>query len=195
MKKALLFTLTIIFSLRLLAEPVSVLTAKKVALNFYFEQFNQFEGNIPFNQLSIEETFTRKSGDEPVFYVFTFTNGGFVMVSAESGLTPVLGYSFDETYSEENQPANVTYWFNQFKNQAEYVRQNKLQPEAEILRKWDHYTMDVFSRSRFNKEDEGVGPLLTTVWNQGWPYIALKHRLAARVGIPGQDALPLPLPN
>lgn len=170
MKKLLLFALTMILSLFIMAKHVTIETARKVAVNFYFEKSSQLVGVISLDELSIEKTFVQKSGEDAVFYVFTFTKGGFVMVSAETCLNPVLGYSLNETYSDENQPLNVQYWFSQFTSQVDYARKTNLQPEAEVTEKWNHYITQDLESLKSSKKEEGVGPLLTTLWDQGWPY-------------------------
>jgi hypothetical protein len=71
-------------------------------LNFYYERVNQYH-NIPFNNLNIKETFPVSYNGRRVYWVFSLENTGYVIVSADDVVTPVLAYSFDGVYSEENQ--------------------------------------------------------------------------------------------
>ena len=168
--KNLLLVLTLMFSLSLFAEHIPMETAKKVALNFYFEKFNQYESSIDFAAIQISNIFTKKQEQETFYYVFSFTHGGFVIVSADDCLNPVLGYSFKHEFVSENQPPNVQWWFQQFEDQVIYVRDNKLKPTEKIAERWVQYQTNDIDRLHTAKRDDEVGPLLTTLWNQGWSY-------------------------
>ncbi len=169
MKKKLLLLLTGMFlSTALLAEFVTLPTAKKVALHFYLEKYNQFEGVLSLNDLQITSIIKEKKDEILCYYVFHFNQSGFVIVSADNCMPPVLGYSFNHHYIAENQPPNLQYWFGQYKDQVVYAIENSLQPDEVRLDDWAYYAIDEFQQLK--KDKDAIGPLLTTLWNQGWPY-------------------------
>ncbi len=168
--KNLLLVLSLLFSINLFAEYVPIEKAKKVALNFYFEKHMQYEGAVSFTALQISSTFTKKQELETYYYVFSFNNGGFVIVPADNCLPPVLGYSFKHEFVAENLPPNVHWWFQQFEEQAIFVRDNNLKPKNDITEKWAHYQTNDIDRLYITEQGNEVEPLLTTLWNQGWPY-------------------------
>jgi len=168
--KNLLLIGCLFFSFTLFAENVPIEKARKVALNFYFEKYNHYEGELSLNNLRIVATHTEFEGETPCYYVFHLNTGGFVIVSANDCLTPVLGYSFDQNYVNENQPPNVQYWFGQYKDQVIYARENKIEPEKEIIKKWAYYLTDGINQNYSIKESKEVEPMLTTTWDQGFPY-------------------------
>jgi len=168
--KNLLLVLAVLFSLSLFAEHVPLEKARTVALNFYFEKYNQYEGVIDFAELKITNTFINKPEQETFYYVFSFTCGGFVIVPADDCLNPVLGYSFKHNFVSENQPPNVEWWFQQFEEQVIHVRQNNIEPKKEITEKWKHYHATHTETLDCEIRDDEVEPLLTTLWDQGWPY-------------------------
>jgi hypothetical protein len=158
------------FGLKMMAGNVSMKQAEKVAINFYFERHNMFQGEIPREMISIHSVHTEKDVQQTYYYVFHFNPAGFVIVPADDCLVPVLGYSFEHNYVAENQPPNVQWWFQQYKDRVRFARKNALHPELKIMEQWEHYLADDF---RYLPEKSGsreVAPLLTTLWDQGWPY-------------------------
>jgi hypothetical protein len=168
--KILLLVLSLVFSASLFAEFVPLEKAKTTALNFYFEKYNQHEGKVDFTEIKITNTFVKQQAENTFYYVFSMNLGGFIIVPADDCLLPVLGYSFKHDFVSENQPDNVKWWFQQLEDQVTFVRENNLNPTKEITDRWKHYEMYNNEKLSFVNRDEGIGPLLTTNWNQGWPY-------------------------
>ncbi len=168
--KILLSFVSAIFSIALFAGNITQKQAQKVALNFYFEKFNQFEGQVSQDQLSIQSVYTETDGIQNFYYVFHISQGGFVMVSADDRLNPVLGYSFRHDFGFENQPPNVKWWLQQYADQVKYTRNNQLEQASKIAERWEYYLNDNFKITTSFKESKAVEPLLTTTWDQGWPY-------------------------
>lgn len=156
--------------LKMMAGNVSMKQAEKVAMNFYFERHNMFQGEILRDMISIQSVHTEKDAQQTYYYVFHLNPAGFVIVPAEDCLVPVLGYSFEHNYVAENQPPNVQWWFQQYAGQAKFARENVLQPEADITRLWQHYLAGDFAPAEKGVSSKAVEPLLTTTWHQNWPY-------------------------
>ena len=158
------------FCLKTMAGNVSMKQAEKVAMNFYFERHNMFQGEITLDQIAIQSVHTEKDTQHTYYYVFHFNPAGFVIVPADDCLVPVLGYSFDHNYVAENQPPNVQWWFQQYKDQVIHARINSLQAEMKTAEKWEHYLDEDFRYLPAKTTTREVAPLLTTLWDQGWPY-------------------------
>jgi len=167
--KSLLLIISIFLGANLMAGNINIKQAKKVAKNFYYEKYNRNDAQISFSEIEIVSAETETDGTQNFYYVFQFNNGGYIMVSADDCLNPVLGYSFEDKYVSENQPLNVQSWFGHYKDQVIYARSNKLQAEENITAKWDHYLSDSFEPMDA-KDSKSVEPLMTTKWNQSWPY-------------------------
>ena len=168
--KILLVVISFIFSFNLFAGNITIQEAKKVALNFYFEKYSQFEGQLLHDHLDIQSTHVETDGIQNIYYVFKINKGGFVMVSADNRLTPILGYSFKHDFVTKNQPPNVQYWFGQYKDQLSYARENQIEPAENITNQWAYYLTENFVSIKTEKSSKEVEPLLTTLWDQGWPY-------------------------
>ena len=168
--KISLFVISIIFSFNLFAGNGTLQQAKKVALNFYFEKYNQFEGQVLYDQLSIRSIHVESDGILNFYYVFQVNNIGFIIVSADDCLAPVLGYSFKHNFVSDNQPANVRWWFQQYEEQIKYVREKQHEPEKRISDKWTHYLNENFDSIMIAPSSKEVEPLLTTLWDLDFPY-------------------------
>ena len=96
-KKAFLILIVLFFSLAQITwAQVDFQSAKKVALNWYrfFAPQVKKSGTINSNQ-TIDNT------GKTTIYVFCFNTGGFVMISANEAVEPVLGYSYSMEADEE----------------------------------------------------------------------------------------------
>jgi hypothetical protein len=169
LKPIVIFVL-LAFCLKMMAGNVSMKQAEKVAMNFYFERHNMFQGEISWEMISIQSVHAEKDAQQTYYYVLHFNPAGFVIVPADDCLVPVVGYSFEHNYVAENQPPNVQWWFQQYKEQVLFARENALQPEMETAEQWNHYLADDFRYLPKKSGSREVAPMLTTLWDQGWPY-------------------------
>ena len=161
---ALIFSVNLVFS-----SPVDTITAKKVAVNFW-KQNNagptvkgktlRFQRETP--DFRLLPTDTLFSG----FYIFNAVNGnGFVIVSANDNAIPILGYSMENSFQIENMPPNLKYWLEGYEQEiqnADYVRcSNEIRSDWGMLLAGEPLPV---------KSTTNVTPLLTTHWDQSWPY-------------------------
>lgn len=90
----------------------------------------------------------------PLYYVFSSSERkGYVVVSGDDCITPILGYSKDGII-DESLPDNMKWWLSEYESQMEYAIKHgiKVVNVAEGLDK------------------PNIGPLLTCKWDQGGPY-------------------------
>ena len=154
------------------AREISIDEAKKVAHNCFFEKSNNYDSPIMYEEIIINAMFEIKSNNSPVYYIFTFDPKGFVIVSAEDGFTPIIGYSVDGFYSENDQTESFSGLMNQYADQINYIRENGIDAEKEIKSLWNYYLTDEFSSKILSDRLDEVEPLLTCTWNQSYPYNA-----------------------
>ncbi|MBI9037759.1 MAG: C10 family peptidase [Bacteroidales bacterium] len=154
------------------ADEVTKNEARKIALNCFYEKANNYDSPIEYEDLIINETLERKSNNSPVYYIFTFEPKGFVIVSAEDGYTPIIGYSINGFYSEANQPESFSGLMNQYADQINYIRENGIDAEKDIKSLWNYYLADDFSNNTLSPRYDEIEPLLTCTWNQSYPYNA-----------------------
>ncbi|MBN1339989.1 MAG: C10 family peptidase [Bacteroidales bacterium] len=147
--------------------------ARLVATNCYFEKAVQKGIDVEMQDLAIKEDYTIRFNETNSYYVFTFHLSGFVIVSADDVLPPVLGYSLENGYRHEDQPDSYRNFMQTYSDAVEFVRKNQIKQDPEIRQLWDHFltlTPEKINRSTGTK---GVEPLLLCLWDQGYPYNAL----------------------
>jgi len=78
------------------------------------------------------------SANETVyFYVFgTENNDGFVIVSGDDRVVPVLGYSDTNGFSADDMPENLRWWLGEYAKQIQFAIDNNIEPTAEVKQQW-----------------------------------------------------------
>jgi hypothetical protein len=104
----------------------------------------------------------------PAVFVFNFEGGGFLILSAEDDVYPVLGYGYKNHCPQDNLPYGFEVWIANVVHQIEEVRLHELRADERITDAWEifHHNPEIF---RADKEG-GVEPMLHTTWNQGKYY-------------------------
>jgi len=170
-KKSLLLllgALCIVFTV--FSAEVNVGKARLVAKNFYFEKANLYNGGIAFNDVVLDETFTKTTGGRNDYYVFTLAGNGYVIVAAEDVLQPVIGYSFDAPYLDEDQPDSYRNFIQTYRDAILFIRNNNLQQSIDIKTLWNYYSTDNPEMLTKSTGSKSVDPLVQCKWNQSYPY-------------------------
>ncbi len=95
------------------------------------------------------------------FYVFNAGNDeGYVIVSGDDRIEPILGYVEQGTFDPENIPENMRSWLQGYADEIKYVIDNNIAPNSPILKK----------RNKVSGTKHSVPEILTSRWNQGLPY-------------------------
>ena len=104
------------------------------------------------------ESKTTRSESAPAFYVFNNENGkGFVIVSGDDcTTTPILAYSYDQNFSAENMPENVSNWMNGIRSEINNARENGAKSRTAAMYEHNDRTPIVL--------------LQTALWDQRKPY-------------------------
>ena len=147
---------------------VSVEKARAIAKNVYFERINLVM-EIPYNSISFTEEITVKDNSQPLYYIFNVAGeGGFVIISAEDLVYPVLAYSFRGSLDSYNLPPNARLWIKRYEEQIIIAKENKITPNKNTADAWIKYSE--YSPGKGLKSLNQVNPLVTATWNQGGFY-------------------------
>ena len=164
-KPLILVFITCIY-LPVFSQLVSLEKAKKVAQNYYSERYNLEKNNGLKNTLNGVDLVLQKTvksiSENPLYYIFDVKKGGFIIVSANEKVYPVLGYSFDNKFEYPITCPAVKGWMEHYDKQIEYLINNLL-PSADAIAAWQKYMLPCESP----KDTKAVTPLLLTTWNQG----------------------------
>lgn len=144
--------------------------AHLIAQRFLMEQkLKQPNQKSPVN-LSLSKAKILKVNNEPALYVFSNHGVGFVIVSADSALPPVIGYSSESNFPEPGVCPGFDNYLETYLEQVNWVRENKILKTPEIEAQWETFLEDEPGSS--DNEFDGVEPLLNSIWSQGYPYNA-----------------------
>lgn len=173
MKKLSYFTFAFVLTAgSVMAKPVNPVLAKTVAENFYKKN-----SSVALNASTLAYTQLSESGTA-LFYVYNINaNDGFVIVSGEDAVKPILGYSTINHFSLPTAKSNVGFWLNKYSAGIYNVAQKNMVANKKTANEWATYLTNT---STTNKTQNGalagtpiVAPLVKTTWNQSPFYNAL----------------------
>ena len=99
-------------------------------------------------------------------YIYNIGTEGFVIVSGNTVLPPVLGYSDQGNFPGlEDAPENFRSWIEHYGEMIDFAVSNGIAPEAKIQRQWEEAENGIFT-----KGNRAVSPLVSTRWNQDCYY-------------------------
>lgn len=164
--KSATMALVMLCSINVFANPVGVERAEAIGKKFLLNSVDVYS-NRP--DISLELEYTQKDANgNPVLYVFNVDYKGFVIVSAEDRVSPILGYSFEGNFDAENISPNAEYILGDYQWTIDYVRSNKMDTGDEVRAQWE--MVESTGRVTADKGTNAVEPLLSTTWNQNAYY-------------------------
>ena len=170
-KKRILFFLFLIgISVSAFAKKVEITDARLIAKNTYFEQANRHDA-VPYQTITITQEFIEKYNNHDVYYVFNINDKGFVIISADDICYPVIGFSFESSYSPSDQAEGFVYWMNERKKEIAYNINNNVSADTKTTAMWQHLNNKNFDQlPNIPEAILDVSPLITSLWDQGFPY-------------------------
>ena len=158
MKRFYISLLTIIFAaIQLIAAPVDPEKALEIANDFWAKNVS-LKKNIQSRLVAAEGALkassrTASSKEQASYYVFTGTdNNGFVIVSGDDRLNPIVGYSTSAVSGE--MPPALTAWLGEYSEYVNDVRAGKV----------------VTVQRNARQASAAIEPMLVTAWDQDKPY-------------------------
>jgi len=143
--------------------------AARVARNFYFEQTGS-KKTITLENIRPELIFTKDMGSYALYYIFNIAEKqGFVIVSADDRVPPVLGYSLTAPYSLKDMPPAQARFMSNYATQIRWIHENNSEAWPDVSRSWDHFSAEPFTPLKNTRD---VNPLIQTQWDQGCFYNA-----------------------
>jgi hypothetical protein len=142
--------------------PVDIETAKTFARNYCLKTVNTYtKSSKTALVLSLAETKTVRNNK--LYYVFNInTKDGFIIMSADRNITPILCYVPHGTYSlnPELRPPAFNEWLEGYTNQIEYLLNNAVK-NKQCNDLWSAYS------SKGAWDSETMVLKITSKWNQG----------------------------
>jgi hypothetical protein len=153
-------------------------TAKNVSAN------SKTKGNTKISK-SVKEIFEQKTNkNNAAFYIINYAPEGFVIVSADNRINPILAYSDTGSFSSDLTKIipPVKFWMEEVKEKAQYAIDKDITQSKQINLEWKALSNDIntITTSKTSKIAPDPincndityikGPLLTTIWGQGDGY-------------------------
>ena len=154
MKKIILifFVFNVIFS-----AIVSEERALTISENFYYSKKDSRS-----NTYTVDLIQNYSVEDEVIFHVINLNPEGFILISANDLIRPVLAYSFIENYLDENLPVNIKYLFDLYAQQLQEEKEIRLEADEDIVNEWELFSNAV----EYNPGTRNVNPLISARFDQ-----------------------------
>lgn len=157
------------------AKTVSSAEAKEIAMHFFQDKANtrsgQSEPTLLYSSKYLMKSVTRSAvPDNALYYVYGYSEGGFVIVSGDNLLYPILGYSYDSKFDVDNMPDPVKSWFSSIEHMVNSAYLLNEKPSDKVTADWS----EVKTRGKVITSKA----LQTAIWDQGMPYNQLTPTLA-----------------
>lgn len=171
MKKSYLFLLLALTSMpTLFAHPVLSETARAAARQFLTVNESRYSQST----LTLCDSWNSTAGDTLMF-VFNIDNIGFIIVSADDNLPPIMCYSFNGDYRRKDLPENFIGWMENCSADIQEVLSCTSLPQeiVEDQKEWHKEWVALIQHDNSfydTKSTKSVQPLIETRWEQGAGY-------------------------
>ncbi|MFA5972897.1 MAG: C10 family peptidase [Lentimicrobiaceae bacterium] len=153
MRKTTALLLSLLFITAAFGKSVTMEKASQVANKY-------FSANSLKSSLSIANSFSKSYEGITTYYVFNYTGGGFVVVSADDAVIPILAQSDEGFVEPEITNPSVRYWFENYSRQiAEIVASGV--DNTQSVAEWNQILNTGIKSSMAD-----VAPLLSITWDQ-----------------------------
>ena len=170
MKKRILLWIAMIFAGCFShAGQVPVHIAQKAAAGFFTAHYPG-PGLKAGATASITETIVYSREGFILYYIFNMLPGGWIAISADDGAWPVIGYSFEGSYTGKNFPPQFTAWMKQYQLALLDLAKHPAKPSREAAEAWNSLLDDNYPARHLQKPLSSVAPLISSNWDQGMYY-------------------------
>lgn len=166
-----LFAMMLFLSTYVYSGDVNLKSSGDVAKNFYFEQVAVDRG-IGYDNVLILDHYTSSTNSIADYRVFNFQQGGWVIVSADDIVKPVLAYSPDGYYDPTNVSPTHKAWMEQYQAAIAHYRLQG-QSDISITSLWNHYLTNSATSLGRPATRADVAPFMKSHWGQGKYYNAM----------------------
>ncbi|MEI6765456.1 MAG: C10 family peptidase [Bacteroidota bacterium] len=159
MKKLILIALSVLLCCTTYSQNVNIVLAQKIATN-YFKALNPAISV----KSDVSLAMTKSDGTNNLFYVFDIGTNGFVIVSGDMAVTPILAYSDEGKFEPDNQAPALVEWL---QNYADAIAAVKMKTTRTANPAWAALTNESQLK---NLKGTSKGALLATKWDQTQGY-------------------------
>lgn len=139
-------------------------TARQLASNFMSVKTGEKSLKAADMELVYEIPNTEKG--IPAIYFFNSANGGFVVLSGNDCMDPVIAYSAESNIDPNNIPPAMLWYLQNFVDNICYYQNNNVQPDAQHVQMWKDLSV-------CNVQPDNAKYIYKTIksiWNQDYPF-------------------------
>ena len=165
--KCFLFLVFCCIPFSFFAKNVDVITAEKIAKFVLTGVDTQTRSNeIDVSLIWTGEDVCTRMNNSPAYYVFNKVGGnGFVIVSGDDIIKPILAYSYVNSFHVENMPDNLRAWMAYYREQINWAREENIVSDEETIWAWERLRDEIDPAK--NSEEVLIE---TALWDQTAPY-------------------------
>lgn len=171
MKKFFLSVAMLCFAAQMFGKGVDEATAMKAGQNFM--RANANIKSVEKCELAYKLTSNRGTTS---LYVFNINDNSFVVVAGDDIATPILGYSTNGKFDENNAPEALMGYLGGFDDEIVKAVNQKSVASDVVARQWTNVLNDGHIKGCDTDTVTIVEPLMNVFWNQGVPYNTLCPR-------------------
>ncbi len=157
MRKLTTLLLSLLLVTFAFGESVTIEKARQVANNYQ----SVYTGK---SSIGIASSFSKSYEGITTYYVFNYTGGGFVVVSADDVAIPVLAQSNQGFIEEEISNPAVKFWFDHYSKEIAHMVASE-QDNSATIAEWNNILDNEIDAPTMD-----VAPLCATLWDQGQYY-------------------------
>lgn len=149
--------------------------AEKVALNHFYQCIKSVKSikNINYDDIVLVCINEPNSNNNDAFYIFNVNNDeGFIIVSADDNLKPILAYSLQSGFNIGNISPSQQYMLNYYSEMNKAAIENKIAYFKDVADEWVQL-IDYKPENGFKSKTTVEGLLDPIAWNQSHPYNAM----------------------
>jgi len=165
-KSKIIFSILVVLSNCLFAEKVIRSDAQNAAIVFYKNQYIKHFNSDNLVSFKVVNTYTISENNIDLIYVFNFENLGFILMSTDNNITPVLYYSFSTQYNPTTLISPFEMWLEYYKKQIKSILTERGYINEYSQKQWK----SLIEGRNFAKNTKFVSPFITSRWNQGQDY-------------------------
>lgn len=156
MKNVCFLLLFLFFNLATFSKSVSYKTLEQIAVHAYQQRTSNAE------DLYVKNSFPITEGNDTIMIIFSFSQPGFLVLSADDIASPILAYSNQNNLDMNNPAPGVLYWLNLYKQQILDARREGITATEDIQNQWNLLILNGAKTTTTTV----VEPLITAKWNQ-----------------------------
>lgn len=160
MKKIAYFLFLFLIPTLSFSKSIDLKTLEFVAKKAFIQRIPNYNPLI--DEVSIKEISFVIENNDTLIALFQFSNNGFIIMSADDLISPVLAYSFENSLDFNNLAPGVKFWLEVYKNDILILRDLLLSRSEKVIAEWDN----LLSNNSKGTNTVVVNPLITAKWNQ-----------------------------